>query len=65
MEKSRPTFALAEIQQEFRSESHLRMTRSSRNSAFALGMSLSDVIALIQSTSRDADGHVVVSLKEK
>lgn len=76
------------------------MTRTSRNSAFALGMSLTDIVALIQGTSRghfyksmttfadsrtwqdvyrvpwdglliylkfsrDADGHVVMSLKEK
>lgn len=100
LEKSKPTYDLASIRAEFSTVNGLRMTASARSCAFALGFTLEQVVALIQTITReyfyksmtshadhtiwqdvyhvphealvlyvkftvDAQGHLVISLKEK
>lgn len=52
MEKRTPTYDLESIKAEFCEVARLRMTRTARNDAFALGFSLRDVIDVIQSMTR-------------
>ncbi len=94
------TYNLASIKATFTSPSTLNCTASSRNSARALGLQLSDMVAVVQATTVshfyktmpshqnpaifqdvyhvpfrqwtlyvkftiDADGHLLISLKEK
>jgi motility quorum-sensing regulator/GCU-specific mRNA interferase toxin len=100
VEKLKPTLDLDSIKAEFSTVEGLRMTISARNSAFALGLTLNDVVTVIQGLTRahfyksmtshanhtiwqdvyhaahqgivlyvkftiDAEGHIVISLKEK
>lgn len=46
-EKLKPTYALEEIKRAFSSVRHLRMTRTARNCAFALGFSRQDIVDCI------------------
>lgn len=48
MEKRKATYDLATIKAEFALVDRLRMTRTARNDAFALGLSLADVVTVIQ-----------------
>jgi len=52
MEKRKPTYDLESIKCDFCSVARLRMTRSARDAAFALELSLADVVDVIQSMSR-------------
>lgn len=52
MDKRRPTYDLESIKAEFCEVARLRMTRTARNNAFALGFSLRDVVSVIQSMTR-------------
>lgn len=49
MEKRRPTYDLASVKAEFATVVALRMTKSARDSAFALGFTLQEVVDVIQS----------------
>ena len=49
MEKRRPTYDLASIKAEFATVRTLRMTLTARDSAFALGFTLQEVVEVIQS----------------
>jgi len=51
MEKRRPTYDLASIKVEFATVAALRMTRSARDAAFALGFNLQEVVDVIESIS--------------
>jgi motility quorum-sensing regulator / GCU-specific mRNA interferase toxin len=48
LEKLKPTYDLASIRGEFSKASALRMTRSARDGAFGIGLSLEGVVTLIQ-----------------
>ncbi len=52
LDKRTPHYDLASIQATFVSEVTLNITFSSRNSAFALGLNLDGVVALVQKTTR-------------
>ena len=53
MEKRSPHYALDSIKAAFTCESSLRMTGTARNSAFALGLGLADVVRIIQGMTRE------------
>jgi motility quorum-sensing regulator/GCU-specific mRNA interferase toxin len=52
LEKRTPTYDLDGFRQEFSSASALRMTRTAQNHAFGLGLTLEDVVQVIQSMKR-------------
>ncbi len=52
MVKRSPHYALDSIQRAFSTETSLRMTRSAQNTSLALGLSLSDVVEVVQRTNR-------------
>ena len=52
MEKRTPTYDLEGFRQEFASIGALRMTRTAHDCALALGLSLDDVVQIIQSVKR-------------
>lgn len=52
MEKRKPTYDLEGFRAEFSSVRALRMTRTAQNTAFQLGLSLVDVVAVVQSMKR-------------
>ena len=52
MEKKTPTYDLEGFRQEFRSVQALRMTRTARNCAFELGLTLEDVVQVVQGMER-------------
>jgi motility quorum-sensing regulator / GCU-specific mRNA interferase toxin len=52
MEKRKTTYDLDSIKAEFSSVDKLRMTRTARNDAFALGFALQDVVEVIQAMTR-------------
>lgn len=52
MEKRKPTYDLEGFRQEFRAVRALRMTRTARDCCFALGMSLQDVVDVVQGMTR-------------
>lgn len=51
-EKKKPTYDLESIKSEFSTVKTLRMTRTARDGAFALGLSLQDVVDVIASMTR-------------
>lgn len=51
MEKRKATYDLGTVKETFSSVEKLRMTRTARDDALALGLSLSDVVSVIQSIS--------------
>ena len=51
-EKKKPTYDLESIKEEFCTVKTLRMTRTARNDAFELGLGLQQVVAVIQSITR-------------
>lgn len=53
MEKRTPHYSLDSIRATFQTAPSLRMTKGSRDSAFALGLTLVDVVALIQHIGRE------------
>lgn len=53
MEKRKPHHDLNSIQAQLNRPSALRMTRTARNSAFSLGLTLEGVVALIQGLRRE------------
>ncbi len=52
MEKRTPHYLLSSIKEAFATEQSLRMTRTSHETALRLGLTLADVVAVVQSTSR-------------
>jgi motility quorum-sensing regulator / GCU-specific mRNA interferase toxin len=52
LEKLKPHYDLATIKSTFSTVAKLRMTRTASNSALALGMSLQDVVDVVQQSSR-------------
>ncbi len=52
MEKRKPTYDLETIKETFSDASKLRMTKTARDNAFALGFSLDDVVAVIHGMIR-------------
>lgn len=52
MDKLKPTYDLDSVKAEFATVEGLRMTVSARNSAFSLGLTLEDVVRLVQMMSR-------------
>ena len=52
MEKRIPTYDLAGFREEFSSIRALRMTRSAQNATLQLGMTLQDVVQVVQSMTR-------------
>lgn len=54
MEKRAPTYDLAGFRQEFVSVRSLRMTRTAQNATMQLGMTLQDVVQVVQSMTH---GH--------
>ncbi len=52
MDKRKATFDLEGFRQEFCTTRALRMTRTAQNACFALGLSLQDVVAVVQSMKR-------------
>lgn len=52
MEKRKPTYDLEGFRQEFRTSKALRMTRTAQNTALALGLTLEEVVQIVQSMSR-------------
>ena len=52
MEKRKPTYDLEGFKSEFCTVERLRMTGTARRNAFALGLSLLDVVNVIQSMTR-------------
>lgn len=52
MEKRRPTHDLEGFRKEFCSVRALRMTRTAQNTAFLVGLSLEDVVLVVQSMKR-------------
>lgn len=52
MEQLKPTYDLESIKSEFCAVARLRMTRTARNDALALGFLMQDVITVIQSMTR-------------
>lgn len=65
MEKLKPTYDLASIQAEFSTVDGLRMTVTARNSAFARVPRPHEEAVLYVKFTVDAEGHLVISLKEK
>ncbi len=59
MEKRKPTYDLESFRSEFCAVDRLRMTRTARDSALALGFSLQDVVDAIQAMTRQ---HFVKSM---
>lgn len=53
MEKRTPHYALDSIKATFKTEHSLRITGTARQSAFALGLLLADVVRIIQSITRE------------
>lgn len=53
MEKRTPHYALDSIKAAFTTETSLRMTGTARNSDFALGLVLADVVRIIQGMTRE------------
>lgn len=67
MEKRTPTYDLAGFRKEFSSVRALRMTRTAQNATMQLGMTLQDVVQVVQGMTRShfyksmtshADHHV-------
>jgi motility quorum-sensing regulator/GCU-specific mRNA interferase toxin len=52
MEKRTPTYALAGFREEFSSVRALRMTRTAQDAMLRLGMTLQDVVQVVQSMTR-------------
>lgn len=52
MEKRTPTYDLEGFRERFRSVRSLRMTRTAQNTAFESGLSLADVVLVVQSMKR-------------
>lgn len=52
MEKRTPTYDLEGFRQEFCTVGALRMTRTAQNSAWELGLTLDDVVQVVQSMKR-------------
>jgi motility quorum-sensing regulator / GCU-specific mRNA interferase toxin len=52
VEKLKPTYDLPSIKAEFSTVDGLRMTATARTGAFALGITLAGVVALIQTITR-------------
>lgn len=52
MEKKKPTYDLEGFRLEFCSVAALRMTRTAQDCAWALGLSLEDVVQIVQSMKR-------------
>ena len=52
MEKRKPTYDLESFKAEFSAVARLRMTRTARNCAFALGLGLQGVVDVIQRMTR-------------
>jgi motility quorum-sensing regulator/GCU-specific mRNA interferase toxin len=52
VEKKKPTYDLASIQAEFSSVATLRITRTARDSAEELGITMQGVVVVIQSIAR-------------
>jgi motility quorum-sensing regulator/GCU-specific mRNA interferase toxin len=59
MEKRTPTYDLAGFRAEFSSVRALRMTRTAQNATMQLGMTLQDVVQVVQSMTR---GHFYKSM---
>ena len=53
MEKRKPTCDLEGFREEFCSVGALRMTRTAQTTAWALGLSLADVVLVVQSMKRE------------
>jgi motility quorum-sensing regulator/GCU-specific mRNA interferase toxin len=53
MEKRKPTYDLEGFRQEFCTVRALRMTRTAQNTAWALGLSLADVVQVVQGMKRE------------
>jgi motility quorum-sensing regulator / GCU-specific mRNA interferase toxin len=53
MEKLKPTYDLESFRSEFSEVGKLRTTRTARDCAFALGMSLQDMVDVVQSMKRE------------
>jgi motility quorum-sensing regulator/GCU-specific mRNA interferase toxin len=53
VEKRLPHYSLDSIKATLKDVASLRMTRTSQNNAFDLGLSLDDVVALIQGITRE------------
>ncbi len=52
MEKRKPTYDLEGFRQEFRTARALRMTRSAQDATLRLGLTLEDVVQVVQSMKR-------------
>lgn len=52
MEKRKPTYDLVTIQAEFSTSASLRITTTATKNAFALGLDLDGIVALIQTITR-------------
>ena len=59
MEKRTPTYDLAGFRKEFSSVRALRMTRTAQNTTLLLGMTLQDVVQVVQCMTR---GHFYKSM---
>ena len=53
MEKRKPTYDLEGFRQEFSTVAGLRMTRTAQDCALDLGLSLEDVVQMVQSIKRE------------
>ncbi len=58
-EKRKPHYDLATIRATFKTVEGLRISRTARNNAFALGLTNADIVTVIQSTMR---GHFYKSM---
>ncbi len=64
VEKRTPHYALHSIKATFATEASLRMTRTARDTAFALGLLLADVVRVIQGITREQFYKSMTSLAD-
>ena len=64
MEKRLPHYSLDSIKATFATEASLRMTKTSQDGAFALGISLGEVVELIQKLTREQFYKSMTSLAD-